>query len=649
MKSLHARLFAAGHRSRCRVPLLSRVSLLLCLLLALAAGCSQVDSEPETGPPAARVETCRDLILLLDQARLDHDGPRGGGPRIEPRPTSMGGTGTMAIFAHPTSEIIYRLPIHPGARLTFMIGLDPDCWVTESDGATFEVLVGGESLLKRHLDPVHNPDHRDWLKCSVDLGRFAGTTQDVVLRTGPGPSGDPAWDWALWGMPQLVSDGVRAPADTAARPHVILISLDTLRRDHLDSCGHRRLTTPHLDRLLDESVFFSAAIAPSHWTMPSHMSVFTSLSPDIHQVTKTTGTARLSEGVPTLAGQLREAGYLTAGFATCGFLKGDMGFDRGFDRYCLRYNNAWRQNRLVRDWIWTHRQRNQFIFLHYFDIHSDYHTLPYNAAYGFETLFGGPEPEKTFSGCSSDGEKCASSYLTWLNNEGVLLEHEERQAISVMYDRGVRQLDFQLAKLVAWLKALGLWDQSLVILFSDHGEEFQEHGKLLHAQLYSELTSVPLIVKLPGGKHGGKRVNTPVEIIDVAPTILSLLDLPVPGIMQGRDLTPLVEGRPATEPGKTMLFSWANASRSITHGEWKLVLDSHGGRELLYNLSDDPGEQQNLIRQKPEVAQRLHLLLKEKIRRDRDIADRLAMPENTLPDGFSEEERKQLELLGYVE
>lgn len=621
----------------------------LCLLLALAVGCSRSEPGPEIGPPRARVETCRDLILLLDQAHLDHDGPNGGEPRIEPRPASMGGAEKMAIFAHPTSEISFQLPINPGARLRFMIGLDPDCWETESDGATFEVLVDNESLFKRHLDPAHNPDHQDWQKCAVDLARFAGTTQEVVLRTGPGPNGDPAWDWALWGMPQLISYGVRAPADTAARPHVILVSLDTLRLDHLDACGHQRLTAPHLNRLLDESVFFSAAIAPSHWTMPSHMSLFTSLSPDIHQVTKTEGTARLSEGVPTLAGQLREAGYLTAGFATCGFLKGNLGFDRGFDLYCLRYNNAWLQNRLVRDWIWTNRHQDQFIFLHYFDVHSDYRTLPYNAPFGFDALFGGPGPEKTFSGCSSDGESCASAYLTRLNREGVLLEPEERRAISVMYDRGIRQLDFQLAKLVTWLKAQGLWDQTLVILLSDHGEEFQEHGKLLHAQLFNELTCVPLIVKFPGGKHGGKRIDTPVEIIDVAPTILSLLGLPVPGMMQGRDLTPLVEGRPATESGEQLLFSWSSAAWTISSGEWKLVLDSFSGRESLFNLADDPGERQDLALEKPGMTRRLHRLLKERIRRNREIADRLSTSGSVPAGGFSEEERKRLELLGYVE
>ncbi len=638
--------FIAGHGSR--------GTLFLFLLLALAtAGCGGSEPATEAGPPKARVETCRDLILLLDHAVLEHDGPGKSEARIEERLVSMGGPERAAIFAHPVSEISYTLAIHPGARLEFLIGMHPDCWETATDGATFEVLVrttlGSETLFSRHLDPVHRPKHQEWKRCEVDLQQFAGTTREIVLRTGPGPADDPAFDWALWGEPRLISEGRRVPAETSARPHVILISLDTLRLDHLDASGHQRLTTPHLNRLLEESLFFTNAHAPSHWTMPSHMSVFTSLPPDIHQVFQIDGTARLAEGIPTLAGQLRKAGYLTAGFASCGFIKGDLGFDRGFDRYFLRYNNARRQNRLIRDWAWSNRDRDQFIFLHYFDAHSDHLKLPYTAPHGFEDLWSDLESEEIFGGCSPDGELCASSYLTHLNTDNVQLKLAERQAIGVMYDRGIRQLDYSLAKLVAWLKAQGLWDSSLVVLFSDHGEEFQEHGKMLHQQLYNELIAVPLIIKLPGGNHGGRRIDTPVEAIDVAPTILSLLELPVPEIMQGRSLAPLIGEGAATPDKDPLIFSWARNSSSITQGEWKLVTGTFGGREALFNLSTDPGERHNLIRRENHIARQLHQLLKEQRHRNRAIADRMSASGPAPTDGFSDEERKKLELLGYVE
>ncbi len=383
--------------------------------------------------------------------------------------------------------------------------------------------------------------------------------------------------------------------------------------------------------------------------MPSHMSVFTSLSPDVHQVVRTDGTSRLADGIPTLAGRLREAGYFTSGFASCDFLKGDLGFQRGFDNYFLRYNKAMQQNRLVRDWIWSHRERDQFVFLHYFDAHSDYHTLPYDAHYGFNALWSDLEPEETYGGCSPDGELCASSYLTRLNKDAVQLEPAERRAIGVMYDRGIRQLDFQLAKLVAWLKAQGLWDSSLVVLFSDHGEEFQEHGKLLHQQLFNELIAVPLIVKLPGGDYGGKRIDTPVEAIDVAPTILSLLRLPVPEMMQGRELTPLIEERVEAAVGEPLIFSWSNSFCTITSGDWKLAFDSRSGREALYNLETDPAEQHDVAQRNPGILNRLHRLLKEQRQRDHAIADSLSIAGPAPADGFSDEERKKLELLGYVE
>jgi len=626
----------------------------LCLLsLLVISACGRATTPPAPGIPGARVETCRDLILQLENARLKHDGPDEGSPRIEQREVTMGGLVKPAIFAHPTSEIGFRLPIHPGARLEFWIGLDPDTWAADGDGATFELLVktglGRETLFSRHLNPAGDPDHRGWQQCVVDLGRFAGTTRELILRTTPGPADDPAWDWALWGDPRLVSNGTRAPADTAGRPHVILISLDTLRLDHLDACGHHRLTMPHLNRLLQEAVLFTGAHAPSHWTMPSHMSIFTSLPPDIHQVNRPDGTSRLARGVPLLSSQLQEAGYLTAGFATSGFLKGDLGFSRGFDRYCLRYNNARRQNELVRDWIWSHRQEDQFIFLHYFDAHSDYRTLPYDAPLGFEALWHTEQPEQTFGGCSADGSICASSYLTRLNKENARLLPEENGAISLLYDRGIRQLDYQLAGLVAWLKAQGLWDSSLVVLLSDHGEEFQEHGKLLHAQLFRELIEVPLIIKLPEGAHGGRQIHRPVEIIDVAPTILSMLGQPVPELMQGRSLEPLIsnQDQPAGEPRP--IVTWSSTSNSIISAEWKLVHDTISGRKSLFHLTDDPGEQHDFSSSRPVVLQRLHDLLKNRMMENRGIAHRLTAEESAPTAGFSDEERKRLELLGYVE
>jgi arylsulfatase A-like enzyme len=167
--------------------------------------------------------------------------------------------------------------------------------------------------------------------------------------------------------------------------------------------------------------------------------------------------------------------------------------------------------------------------------------------------------------------------------------------------------------------------------------------------LFNELTRVPLIVKLPHGKQGGKRIDVAVEIIDVAPTILSLLGVDVPELMQGQDLSSLIEDRSGEGQEVPTIFSWSSGSRTVTRGEWKLVWNSGSGLESLYNLVQDPGELHDLAGEKLGITRRLHRLLEDRIRRNREIMDRLSPPETEPDHGFSDEERKRLELLGYVE
>ena len=641
------------------------VSLLLCLaLLAVCPACTGRAASESRSPEKPYLS----LFDLLNSARMTESGqvvPSGKGRR-KARLLRIAGTRLPAVSAHPPSEFAFTVDIEPATRLRLHVALKPQAWEKRGDGTTFEVLVGTEfgrkKVLSFHLDPVSNPDHRRWYPLLVDLDRFQGSGREVILRTRPGPRTDPRYDWAMWGNPSLETAARLVPLDNGGLTHIFLISLDTLRKDHLNFFGHHRLTAPHLTRMLEECVLFSEAIAPSHWTMPSHMSVLTSLHPDVHRVVDPGGRKRLPSAIPMLTDLLAQNGYRTGGFSACGFLKGDLGFSRGFETYTLNSNDAEQQNQLTLDWLMSEKRRKSFVFLHYFDAHSDFEMNPYEASSGFDVLYPESVPQEVFSGCSPDGTLCASRYLQHLNTTRATLSSEELEAIRVEYDRGLRYLDYQLARLIARLKSLGVWESSLVVLFSDHGEEFQDHGRLLHAQLHQELLEVPLLIKLPGGAHGGVTVNEPVELLDIAPTILSVLGLPVPDLMQGRSMLPTiaraagVQGWNEAGSGDTMsTFSWSAEGRSIRIGRWKLLSWREPGdneiRVSLYDLETDPAELNDLSGTVPEVERWLNAQKREHVVRHNRLKQHLGPMEATPADsvGFSDRVRERLKMLGYLE
>jgi arylsulfatase A-like enzyme len=589
-----------------------------------------------------------------------------GDRQRNPKLVTVGRVRLPSFSAHPPSESTFNVEIRPGTRLRLHVALLPEVWDKACDGVTFEARVDTEygevKVLSFHLDPAANPDHRRWYPLQVDLDRFQGADRRLILRTLPGPAGDPNYDWALWGDPTLETTGRIIPLAEDAKTHVIFISLDTLRKDHLDLFGHHRLTAPHLNASLDEFIIFNEATSPSHWTMPSHMSVFTSVHPEVHQVADPRGQAVLPAGIPTLTELLKNHGYRTGGFAACDFLSGRIGFDRGFDMYTLNTNDAARQNELTVEWLRSNRRHKTFVFLHYFDVHSDFDVQPYGSFSGFDRLYPENASSDSFSGCSPDGTLCASRYLLHLNRTGARLSGEELASIEVQYDRGIRYLDYQLALLVARLKTMGFWDSSLVIIFSDHGEEFQDHGMLLHAQLYQELLEVPLLIKLPGGLHGGVAVDEPVDLVDIAPTVLSILGKPVPDTMQGRSFLPAIarvveaEGWHEALGGDAMSFtSWSAEGRSSRQGRWKLLTWRHPGSQetlkYLFNLDDDPAERIDLSDSHPEVVRWLNAREQEWVARQHRWRQRLAPPEPPAegPEGFSDNERQRLIDLGYLE
>ncbi len=429
--------------------------------------------------------------------------------------------------------------------------------------------------------------------------------------------------------------------------NVIFISIDTLRRDHVGCYGYERNTTANLDAFAAKNILFENCYVHEPTTAPSHMSMFTGLYPFTHGVNR---FSCLDESVTTLAEVLRAEGYRTLGFVRqCGQLRPECGFARGFDEYFEKSHREFKaelQNKfmirhLKKSW---NNKRKLFLFIHYYDVHSDFDKLPYDSPEPYNEMFY-PDYEGDFTG--GDGKLFASEYLVHVNENQVSLKEDDLKYITALYDGGIAYTDKCIGDLFAGLKELGLYENSLIILTSDHGEEFQEHGWMLHENphYYEELVRVPLIVKLPGASAGGKVVGKLVESIDFMPTILGRLGIKNVPEMQGENFMRIIEDPEAEWKDIVFGYSVGEGPRGfVRDGRWKLVTSSLDERQgfKMFDLASDPLEQSDITGNPEDITEQLKAKLIDKYARLQRAGTPKAAP-------LTEEDREKLKSLGYVE
>lgn len=376
----------------------------------------------------------------------------------------------------------------------------------------------------------------------------------------------------------------------AQGPNVVLISLDTLRADHLGCYGYHRDTSPRIDQLALSSVVFEKAVTQSAWTLPSHKSVFTSLLPPALR----SGVDQITAMDPrhvTLAETLLDAGYKTVAFANgLGWVTPRFGFEQGFQTYSVPAERliptraaAEMITELAVSWLDRHGKDSFFMFLHYADPHSDSGLLPYEAPEPYGTMYA-KEIGGGFVG--AEGHPGGSLYLRDISMGYVNPSPQEIEYIEALYDGGVRYTDEYIGLLVDALDERGILNHTILIIISDHGEEFMEHGKMLHGRVYRETVHVPLIIRFPGAAWHGMRISTQIRLIDVVPTVLDYLGLAIGDGVHGESLLPLAQEGGRDRPA----FTEGGNSYALRADDWVLMTDlSLGGREL-YNLAEDPGE-----------------------------------------------------------
>jgi arylsulfatase A-like enzyme len=426
------------------------------------------------------------------------------------------------------------------------------------------------------------------------------------------------------------------------RPNVLLVSIDTLRADHLAAYGYGRETAPSLSRLATEGARFENSYAQSSSTVPTHASLFTGRFPFEHGAYHVGLAVDPAERV--LAEILRDAGYRTFGGASSVRFRGDTGFDQGFDvfeRVDDLEKNARSQALTDRVLAWIEEgDEPWFAFVHYFDPHQPY-APPEPFRSQWHPGLPAPKPEAT------------SDYLYFHDGPERSVPGPVLEYLRALYDGEIRFLDAQLERLFAPLAPEPGTAGTIVVVTSDHGEEFKEHGGLSHARrLHEELLRVPLLLWWPGRISAETVRPEPVQTVDVLPTLLELVGLEVPSELSGRSRAADVLARSPSAPRAEPLPG--NPVLAQLKGErWALTADLDGSRfkyvsrddapHRLFDLTNDPGEREDLLYDRPETVTRL-----------REVATALGVgvaadrqPRRAAP--VSDEVRERLREIGYVE
>jgi arylsulfatase A-like enzyme len=390
--------------------------------------------------------------------------------------------------------------------------------------------------------------------------------------------------------------------------NVLLITLDTTRADHLGAYGFAGAGTPNLDRLAREGVMFEQAESAAPLTLPAHASLFTGRFPFQHGLRD--NGAVLEPGEQTLAQVLQAQGFRTAAFVASYILDARWGLARGFDTYDGEYNprpnddgriDGVRRsadevvNRAL-EWLETPSPSPFFAWLHFYDAHWPY-RLPNGPADGVAG-----------------------------------------------YDDAIAFMDFQVGRLLDFLDSHLLSDRTLVVVIGDHGESLDEHGERRHGLfVYEAVTRIPLMIRAPVGATRGRRVADVVRSVDVMPTVLELLRLPVPPRVSGASLTGrmvgALDGPRGESYSETMYplyhFGWSGL-RAVRAGRFKLI---DAPRRELYDLERDPNELQNLYDSRPAQAAELTARL---------LAFEQRVQKSDSGRALDSEARRRLATLGYV-
>ncbi|HEY3571431.1 MAG TPA: sulfatase [Thermoanaerobaculia bacterium] len=561
-------------------------------------------------------------------------------------------------------------------RLRFETGADEQGRVRGAGGQlalpfgrrldSFQRLPPGSALV---MDDLRSPGGQPGeLRVSVqpeggperEVGRLQPGSGPVVLALGDAGTGPARLSLTalsgkqggsglvLWRPAIAAPHGAKVPAEipstvapaafqrtTGPRPrNVILYLVDTLRADHLGCYGYSRPVSPHIDAFARQAVTFRHTVAQSSWTRPATTTILTGLLPRTHGVNGRRD--KLSEQALTLAEMLQARGYQTAGFVTNGNVARSFGLAQGFETYELlpgKHSAATDVNAAAAGWLESEWKKDApfFLYLHTVEPHA-----PYTPPAPFRERFA-PEVH--------DELLTRMRVFHRLEDGSLAPTPELRQSLLDLYDAEIAANDAAFGDLIDLLARRGLWEDTVVVFISDHGEELFEHGGWEHGKtLHGEVLDVPLIVRAPGA--AARTVQRQVQQVDVAPTVLNLLGLPIPPVVEGHSLLPWMTGTAPGDDPDAEAYSWLDQhgfrAASVTTPAWRMIEDrAPNASRSLYDRKADPGEHRDLAdgRAVRTGYLRAHLLAAERRRKG-------ALQAGTAV--LDEELRKELQALGYL-
>jgi arylsulfatase A-like enzyme len=509
---------------------------------------------------------------------------------------AVGGQKLRAISLPAGSSLSYYLEIPKDAKLSLRAG------ATETSGnATVRITPEGgkpKELWKASLGAR-------WQDQLLPLAAYAGSVVklDLVAEGGNVAFSSPT---ILISQPNTVEVKTQAKS-------VIVVLIDTLRADHLRAYDKStRVKTPVLDALAAEGAVLENAQSPENWTKPSVASVLTGLYPMSHGAKES--EAKLADKALMVSEVFKQQGFATASFIANGYVSDKFGFNQGWDYYTnyIRENKSTKAEAVFRDaadWVAKNKDKRFFLYVHTIDPH-----VPYDPPAEYLTMY---EPE-AYGGKIRPRDTPDLLEKAKRVPPKVTFDEVDRKHLEALYDGEISYHDHYLGVFIDRLKKLGIYDQVVIVVTADHGEEFFDHGSYGHGHsVYQELLHVPFIVRWPG-TVGPQRVSSTVSTADVSPTILSAAGIKVPDVMEGTDRIPQLLGALPGVPAAAF-SDFLDDRRVIRANRWKLIL--RGLNPTFFDLKTDPGEKVELDLKSHPIALRYCRILLGQFLGARDRGD----------------------------